>query len=773
MPSDKTKDSSAKHPGRDYRTRVIVKFESFVNLPYEDGVERHFREKQIGPWKSLIEKYPGLSFVRYFTSVEPAAIRELEARAQQMDSTYRSPDLLKWFAVEVPEPIDPEEVAQALRKWHSIQTAYVEPKPQPPPFVAPDDDPEWPNQGHIDPAPDGVDAEYAWTIPGGDGAGVGFVDLEQGWTFNHEDLIDHDIELISGVSQAYWGHGTAALGIVCAFDNDLGCVGIAPNLPSVRVVSEWRDEDTFNTADAILSAVAVMAFGDILLLEAQEGLLGIGNGPSEGDPVQFDAIRLATALGIVVVEAGGNGGGDLDTWEDAGGFQVLNRASADFRDSGAIMVGSAVSAVPHARTNHSTYGSRIDCYAWGENINTTGNGWAGNHPQHYTTDFGGTSGASAIIAGVAVVVQGLAEANLGYRLSPLQMRAILSDPALGTPSADPPEDRIGVMPNLRAIVDGDVLNLAPDVYLRDNLADTGDPHGAAISSSPDIILRPEAVADPQGSFGEGSGTENDNTLGSEAEAGQDNFIYVRARNRGGTDAANVTATVYWSLPATLLTPDLWTLVGSVVLPEVPVGDVLTVSDAITWPSGEIPGPGHYCFVGLIGNAQDPAPTPAEFLDWQTYRTFIRSNNNVTWRNFNVVNNAPPPNADPPNFVPLSFLAPGAPDITRIMRVEIVSRLPRGSRILLELPAAWLNVSNLRRVRVEPVPQTGNVRIPINPAGTTLLGPLPFPPKSRTALRLLVQIPGQLRNRSYTIYARQLFERDEVGRVTWRLSPRRR
>ncbi len=208
-----------------------------------------------------------------------------------------------------------------------------------------------------------------------------------------------------------------------------------------------------------------------------------------------------------------------------------------------------------------------------------------------------------------------------------------------------------------------------------------------------------------------------------------------------------------------------------MLPEIPAGDVLTVSDAITWQADEIPGPGHYCFVGLIGNAQDPAPNPAEFLDWQTYRTFIRNNNNVTWRNFNVVNNAPPPNVEPPGFVPLQFLAPGAPDITRFMTVEIVSRLPRGSRALLELPSAWLNGLNPRGSRIEPVPQTANVRIAINHAGTTRLGPLPFPPRSRTALRLLVQLPEQLRNRSYTVYARQLFENDEVGRVTWRLAPR--
>jgi hypothetical protein len=553
---------------------------------------------------------------------------------------------------------------------------------------------------------------------------------------------------------------------------------MTPNLSSIRVVSEWRDEDTYNTADAILSAAANMEFGDVLLLEVHVQMPGFGLAPSESLPATFEAIRLATALGIVVVEASGNAGGDLDTFTNAGGLQVLNRNSTDFLESGAIMIGSAFSSVPHARADgptivDSNYGSRIDCYAWGELISTTGNGGSGNGPQHYTGEFGGTSGASAIVAGVALAVQGIAETSLGYRFSPLQMRVLLSNPDFGTPSADPPSDLIGVMPNLRALIEGDVLNFAPDVYLRDFAGDDGDPHAGAISASPDIILRPEPVADPEGSFGEGSGTENDNTLGSPAEAGQDNFIYVRVRNRGGTAAIDVNATVYWAPVATLLTPDLWNLVGSVNLPNVPVGDLLTVSQAITWPAAEIPGPGHYCFVGLAGTAQDPAPVPAEFLDWTNYRTFIRNNNNVTWRNFNVVDNVPPSGGVPPRFVPLPFLAPGAPDMTRLMALEIVSRLPQGARVQLELPIYWLDLLHLRRSSIEFDRARGIARIPINPHGSERLGPIPFPPKSRTTLRLLAHIPENARERAYSIYARQLFEGEEVGRVTWRLAPRRR
>jgi hypothetical protein len=177
---------------------------------------------------------------------------------------------------------------------------------------------------------------------------------------------------------------------------------------------------------------------------------------------------------------------------------------------------------------------------------------------------------------------------------------------------------------------------------------------------------------------------------------------VRVRNRGGSDASNVTATVYWSPPSTLVTPDLWSLVDSTTIASVPTGDLLTVSDAIVWPSAEIPATGHYCFVALIGHAQDPAPAPADFLDWDNFRLFIRANNNVTWRNFNVVNNVPPPAADPPNYVPLPFMAAGAPDKARRMRFEVMGRLPKGAIALLEMPREFADLLQARAVPVRGV-----------------------------------------------------------------------
>lgn len=744
-----------------YTPRVVVKFRDFVQLPYQDGADKYLDKMNIGPWQRLAELFPGIRLRRMFIAVKSERIRQLVNEAVRRDNTYRPPNFLTYFIVDCPADVNPEEVAKALSTWKSVELAYVDPPGQDP-VVDPTDDPQWPNQGYLDPQPDGIDAEFAWGLAGGDGAGQHVIDLEQGWTLDHEDLVAHGATLLVGaLVDGSRRHGTNVLGEICAVDNALGCVGIAPNVESVNVVSHSGMLNSI--PNAIMTAVDSLPFGGVLLLEVQIDFL-----PAETVPANFDTIRLATALGLIVVEAAGNGATDLDLFTDAGGDQILNRASADFQDSGAIVVGAATSTVPHERDPDSNFGTRIDCYAWGDSVVTTSSNDFGA-TDLYSNTFSNTSAASPIITGAALVVQGVAEAQLGFKFSPWQMRSLLSNPLTGTASDDPPNDRIGVMPNLAAVLTGDEFGFAPDVYLRDFVGDTGDDHVGAISASPDIILRPVAEVSPQDAFGEGSGTENSNTLGFEAEAGQDNFIYVRVRNRGAAVADDVTATVFWSPPATLVTPDLWTLVGSAVIDNVPEGDILTVSDAITWPSAEIPAPGHYCFVGLVGNTDDPPPSPVDFIDFENFRSFIRSNNNVTWRNFNVVDNEPDPDADPSGFVAMAFLAPGAPDRARRMRLEVAARLPKGSRALLEMPIAMFDMMRDRQpAKIDKKRQVALV--PVNPHGRVMLGEMLFTAKSRARLRLLVQIPKDRRRMAYEVLVRQMYKDEEVGRITWRLTP---
>jgi serine protease len=451
----RVKPSTARRPPEcRYAIRVVVKFHDLIDIPYEDSVERLFDRLGIGPWNQLEKEFPGITLKRVFSSLPPEHIRALVARATELDRTYRPPNLLSYFVTECEAGMAPLALVKVFMGWPTVQVAYLEGVPGPPPGVNAARNPRSFNQGYLDPAPAGIDARFAWAEvdPGGSGEGIQFVDLERGWVLNHEDLQAAEIQLISGINKDYFSHGTSVLGEVVAVDNTIGNIGIAPQA-SAHVISEWRTGDIYNTADAILDAIAQLSFGDVLLLESQYWPAGERRPwPVEVQSAVFDSILLGATLGIVIIEVAGNGAQDLDTYTDAGGHQTLNRASVGFKDSGAIVVGAASSTVPHMRRPSSNFGSRIDCYAWGENVDTLSTDSYGQATNLYTTSFSDTSSASAIISGAALIVQSVARQKLGRRLSPGQIRAILSDPSLGTKSNCPQIDRIGLMPNLKNII---------------------------------------------------------------------------------------------------------------------------------------------------------------------------------------------------------------------------------------------------------------------------------------------------------------------------------
>ena len=742
-----------------YTPRIAIKLRERAGRPPEKlaGLETIFA--RAGHTLDLPTLQP------LFESLKPEQLAELVARARSNDPEYRPPDFSMWFQIVCPERLDAADLARAIRELKDVETAYVM-RPGPPP-VDPSDDPRSGNQGYLNAAPNGIDALYGWAnlIPGSDGAGIGFVDMEYGWNLNHEDLVDAGITLISGLNNYYQEHGTAVLGEVSMVDNGKGGVGIAPAATG-RVVSQERSAGNYNTPDAILDAVAHMAFGDVLLLEAQEydPVGGAYYWPVEIADANYDAIRLATALGIVVVEAGCNGGYDLDAYTSLAGLKIFDRTSADFRDSGAVMVGAASSSSPHTRLNFSNHGNRIDCYAWGENVDTTNTNAAGTDNISYTTVFNGTSSASPIIVGAALVVQGIVEASLHYRFSPRELRGILV--TNGTPSADPPVDRIGVMPDLHAIITGDQINLAPDLYLRDYVGDDGNPTNGYISQSPDIIVRISEVMAPQTDFGPGSGTENDAGLSDTVETGHDNYVYVRLLNRGGLPATNVSVDVYWSPPSTLVTPNLWNKIGEATLAAVPV-NVLTISDTIVWAEADIPAPGHYCLVAVAGNAADPKPDPTAFTTWDNYVTYVENNNNVAWRNFDVIE-GPPSAGPPPGFYVRKFIIPGAFDTSRRFELEAIGRLPEGSRVFLDVPAWLADALKPHPVEVRYDGRRGTVRFPLHPSGVQKLGGAVLHAKSKAACEVQIHVPEKQRYHHYDFAIRQLYKRKEVGRLTWRI-----
>ena len=97
------------------------------------------------------------------------------------------------------------------------------------------------------------------------------------------------------------------------------------------------------------------------------------------------------------------------------------------------------------------------------------------------------------------------------------------------------------------------------------------------------------MANPQTAYGEGSGTEGSMTLGYEADAGQDNFVYTRVRNRGAV-AAGPTRHGVLVGGRDAHHPGHVDAGGLGHAAIVPTGDVLTVADEIVWPGPRSPQP---------------------------------------------------------------------------------------------------------------------------------------------------------------------------------------
>jgi hypothetical protein len=76
--------------------------------------------------------------------------------------------------------------------------------------------------------PGGVEARYAWTLPGGGGAGVRVIDLEWNWRFTHEDLLQNQGGIVGGTGAGSANHGTAVIGEIGGDRTSFGVTGISP-----------------------------------------------------------------------------------------------------------------------------------------------------------------------------------------------------------------------------------------------------------------------------------------------------------------------------------------------------------------------------------------------------------------------------------------------------------------------------------------------------------------------------------------------------------------
>lgn len=421
--------------------------------------------------------------------------------AGQARSCEALADLSQYYRLYLAKGEKLETVVNALNASPLVEIAFAPPIPRGAADIAPLTSDFQGQQDYLDAAAaGGIGARDAWRTEGARGAGLRVIDVEATWNVNHEDLpkpfwsatIPTVNELATALQASLMSvnadvhHGTAVAGELVAFNDKSGVTGIAADAEwgassVIRILPVFNNNNILAgpiggthealVSDAILEAQEHVRRGDVILIEQhspgpQSCLFPQDCGQAGYVAMEywadvFDAIKQATTLGTIVVEAAGNGNADLDNAVYEGRFD------RKLRDSGAILVGatsgrlfsSGTQLGPNSSSNSSL---RLDVSAWGANVMTTGYGKAHsggievngpNDPnQFYTPAFGGTSSASPLVSGAALSVQGVLIASAHGILTPRQMRDLLT--RTGQPQVLSPFSRpIGPLLNLDGAID--------------------------------------------------------------------------------------------------------------------------------------------------------------------------------------------------------------------------------------------------------------------------------------------------------------------------------
>lgn len=435
-----------------------------------------------------------------------ASMRDLEAQTDALTLRLRQagktvPDLNNYIEVSLRITLTPAEIdaiIAALRAFSIVVNAQILPAEPPPPPQAVDIPPTTPDftaqqlhllvpgQGANPTQFVGIAAANAWALLGGKGRGVRLIDIEYRWR-EHEDMLPLDPMLSLAAAADVDGtglddrHATAVHGLVAAQHNGYGTHGIAPDVRFGMVSTVSAGFFVWDVPHAIIVASNRLRPGDLILVEQQLAVLketvpaaicrSVGTTyilvPVESIAAVADAVRVATAAGISVIMTASNGGCNLDD-------PVFASFASPSTDTGSVYVSIGRPDLTTIGERAGPTGARVDVQAWGQ---VTAGYSAGLIPilgaesdprQWYTSLFGGTSAAGAVIAGVASSVQGIKRNYIrGRPYTPLELRALLRANVVPQPSADATTvGRLGGLPVFTQLIPAMTTNpiCSPDYF---------------------------------------------------------------------------------------------------------------------------------------------------------------------------------------------------------------------------------------------------------------------------------------------------------------------
>jgi hypothetical protein len=291
--------------------------------------------------------------------------------------------------------------------------------------------------------------------------------------------------------------------------------------------------------------------------------------------------------------------------------------------------------------------------------------------------------------------------------------------------------------------------------------------------SPDVKVFSAALANPNIDF--------DPTPNESPVFNQDNFVYVRVRNRGPQSTATVTTGLYYADPATnLIFPVDWNdgqrgvaAQGSIkvggagtnlqTLPSIVAGGQTVLPQPFVWrppdptmatqtqtlPDGRVTG--HFCLLMRLESADDP------IIFGGGGESSVIDDNNIGMANVEVYS------AAPGDMFHFTFFVSGDTGKAGTVRNELIfdlNNLPRTSVATLRIDRKHTEnarVMNATRTR-------DGIRLKVGKRLAGLVS-LPLKPQAKILAKVAIRIPGHVVPNDYPVAVSQSSQGKPVGGLT--------